>query len=133
MRDLIKSIKINEANLQFIAQSGRISGSLLTEIERVMREAVWQSHHSSTTGIEIMVYTTSSRKITFEVAVKDVARGFIHAKDFCNSETLKSPNLAFPQRSFNQDLCREARPDEINEYLELKENSNLKNARIWVH
>lgn len=37
-RDLISTIKINKANLEHIAETGKINGNLLIEIERVMRE-----------------------------------------------------------------------------------------------
>lgn len=37
-RELIKSIKICKANLDHISETGRINGTLLIEIERVMEE-----------------------------------------------------------------------------------------------
>ena len=37
-RDLINTIKPNKGNLAYIAVSGKINGSLMTEIERVMDE-----------------------------------------------------------------------------------------------
>lgn len=38
MKDLINSIIINKANLEHIAETGIISGTLLKEIERVLKE-----------------------------------------------------------------------------------------------
>lgn len=37
-RKLINTIKIDAANLEFIAKTGKINGTLLIEIERVMTE-----------------------------------------------------------------------------------------------
>lgn len=37
-RELIKTIQINKANLEHIAKTGNINGTLLIEIERVMAE-----------------------------------------------------------------------------------------------
>ena len=37
MRDLIKTIIVNEANFEHIAKTGNINGTLLTEIERVCK------------------------------------------------------------------------------------------------
>lgn len=37
-RELINTIKIDAANLEFIAKTGKINGTLLIEIERVMTE-----------------------------------------------------------------------------------------------
>ena len=37
-RDLIKTIHVDQANFQHISQSGRINGTLLIEIERIMEE-----------------------------------------------------------------------------------------------
>ena len=38
MRDLIKTIVVNRANLEHIAKTGNINGTLLIEIERVCEE-----------------------------------------------------------------------------------------------
>lgn len=36
--DLIATIKVDKANIEHIAKTGKINGSLLLEIERVMKE-----------------------------------------------------------------------------------------------
>ena len=38
MRDLIKTIHVDKANFEHIAQTGVINGTLLLEIERVLHE-----------------------------------------------------------------------------------------------
>ena len=38
MEDLIKTIHIDKANLDYISETGVINGTLLAEIKRVMRE-----------------------------------------------------------------------------------------------
>jgi hypothetical protein len=40
IKDLISTIKVDKANLEHIAQTGKINGSLLTEIERIIK-ATW--------------------------------------------------------------------------------------------
>ena len=37
-KELIATIKVNAANLDYIKQTGKINGSLAVDIERVMRE-----------------------------------------------------------------------------------------------
>ena len=37
-RDLIDTIKVDKANLEHVASTGKINGTLLVEIERVMKE-----------------------------------------------------------------------------------------------
>ncbi len=40
IKDLISTIKVDKAKLEHIAQTGKINGSLLTEIERIIK-ATW--------------------------------------------------------------------------------------------
>ncbi len=48
MEQLINTITINKANLEHIAKTGKINGSLLAEIKRVMNEydkSITSHHH----------------------------------------------------------------------------------------
>lgn len=71
--------------------------------------------------MELLTFESGNRVIVFEPKDKLNQNGFIEAKDWLNSRTLKTGT--FPIYAYNESLCRKSTQQEIDDYMALKDHS----------
>lgn len=81
IRELINTIKIDAGNLEHIAKTGKINGTLLIEIERVMTEFARQSANGgqASEATAILPHVSESKWL-IEYADSDITTAYVVQK-----------------------------------------------------